>query len=184
MKDHGVNAGWTEFGNSFLGTTFGLAHANYYARNNLRSGIKALDNAHYSHRNHSDDIDWQIEADYAGQTNPGQVNSVIKLAWRAGHVINYGDGVYDGVFVSAMHAKSFTAANVDDIIEAGRQSVPVGSKFRLVVEDVIAWKDAGKTWEENWNLLQNKWGHDDRCPDGINSEFNIDAKLIANKINI
>jgi hypothetical protein len=179
MKDHGVNAGWTEFGNSFLGTSFGLAHANYYARSNLRSGILAPDNAHYDHTEHVDDIDWQIEADYAGQMNPGQVNSAIELAWRAGHVINYGDGVYGGVYVSAMHAKAFTAANVDEIIEAGRQSVPAGSKFRQVIEDVISWKNAGNTWEQNWNLLQNKWGHDDRCPDGKTSEFNIDAKLNA-----
>ncbi|UMX48057.1 MAG: ADP-ribosylglycohydrolase family protein [Candidatus Nealsonbacteria bacterium DGGOD1a] len=179
MKKYGVNATWSDFGNEFLNTSFGLCHANYFSRANLQKGIIVPDNAHYSNTPHSDDIDWQIEADFAGMINPGQINSAIELAWRAGHMINYGDGVYGGVFVAAMHAKAFTANNVNEIIEAGRQAVPVGSKFRQVIEDVIAWNNAGKTWEENWRLLESKWGQDDRCPQGISNVFNIDAKLNA-----
>jgi len=179
MKKYGVNATWSDFGNEFLDTSFGLCHANYFSRANLQKGIIVPDNAHYNNTSHVDDIDWQIESDFAGMVNPGQVNSAIELAWRAGHVINYGDGVYGGVFVAAMHARAFTADNVTEIIEAGRQAVPVGSKFRQVIEDVIAWKNAGKTWEENWSLLENKWGNDDRCQQGSGNTFNIDAKFNA-----
>ncbi len=179
MKKYGVNATWSDFGNEFLDTSFGLCHANYFSRANLQKGIIVPDNAHYSNTSHVDDIDWQIESDFAGMVNPGQVNSAIELAWRAGHMINYGDGVYGGVFVAAMHARAFTANNVTEIIEAGRQAVPVGSKFRQVIEDVIAWKNAGKTWEENWSLLENKWGNDDRCQQGLGNTFNIDAKFNA-----
>jgi len=76
-----------------------------------------------------------------------------------------------------MHARAFTASSVDEIIEAGRQAAPEGSEYRQVIEDVLAWKEQGNTWEQTWRLLQDKWGEDDRCPDGISSPFNIDAKL-------
>ena len=40
-------------------------------------------------------------------------------------------------------------------------------------------KNAGNTWQQTWQLLENKWGNDQRydgCGSGI-SGFNIDTKL-------
>jgi hypothetical protein len=119
-------------GDYFRDTEFDLWHANLAARDNLRRGIPAPDSGHYDHSAHWSDIDWQIEADFVGQMCPGQVNAAIEMAWRTGHVMNYGDGVYGGVFVAAMHAKAYTASSVDEIIEAGRQAVPLGSEYRQV----------------------------------------------------
>jgi ADP-ribosylglycohydrolase/PKD domain len=164
-------------GDSFRSSAFDLWHANNYSRKNLRKYISVPDATHYTNNLHADDIDWQIESDFTGLANPGQVNSAIELAWRAGHVINYGDGVYGGVFVSAMHAKAYTASSIAEIIEAGRQAVPPGSQYRQVIEDVLAWHTAGNGWQQTWQLLQDKWGTVDRCPDGANQPFNIDAKL-------
>lgn len=49
-----------------------------------------------------------------------------------------------------MHAKAFTAETLDEILEAGRQSVPEGSLFRETIEDVYACYDKGLTWQETW----------------------------------
>jgi len=144
---------------------------------NLRNGFPVPDSGHYSRNSHCDDIDWQIESNFAGIMAPGQPNAAAELAWRGGHTMNYGDGVYGGVFVAAMHAEAYFATNIDQIIEAGRQAIPVGSEYRQVIEDVIAWRGLGNTWQQTWQLLENKWGGDDRCPDGVNDPFNIDAKL-------
>ena len=177
MNNNGPNCSWTLLGEAFKNTGFQLWHANYYGRLNLQNGIPAPWSGHYSNTQHCDDIDWAIEDNYVGMASPGMVNSAIEMAWRAGHVMNYGDGVYGGVFIAAMHAKAFTATSLNEIITAGQLSVPTGSKFRQVVDDVIGWKNAGNTWQQTWQLLQNKWGNDDRCPDGIGNSFNIDAKL-------
>jgi hypothetical protein len=177
MKDNGVNCEVEILGDYFRDTEFDLWHANLAARSNLRRGIPAPDSGHYDHNVHCSDIDWQIEADFVGQMCPGQVNTAIEMAWRTGHVMNYGDGVYGGVFVAAMHAKAYTASDISEIIGAGRQAVPWGSEYRQVIEDVIAWKERGSSWEQTWFLLQNKWGESDHCPDWPNSPFNIDAKL-------
>jgi hypothetical protein len=139
MKTHGVNASWTVFGDYFKNTKFMLWHANDAARTNLLSGIAAPDSGHYRNNPHADDIDWQIEADFAGIITPGQPEAAIDIAWRAGHVMNYGDGVYGGVAMAVMHSAAYFAENVDEIVEAGRQAVPEGSQYRQVIEDVIAW---------------------------------------------
>jgi len=177
VSDYGVNCNWTRFGDYFRDFTPRLWHANLIGRQNLRNGFPVPDSGHYSRNDHCDDIDWQIESNFGGIMAPGQPNAAAELAWRGGHTMNFGDGVYGGVFVAAMHAEAYFATNVDQIIEAGRQAIPGGSKYRQVIEDVIAWKALGNTWEQNWQLLENKWGNDDRCPDGVNDPFNIDAKL-------
>jgi len=178
MKEHGVNASWDDYGDHFKDTRFMLWHANAAGRGNLQRGIPAPASGHYAANPHADDIDWQIEADWAGIITPGQPEAAVDLAWRAGHVMNYGDGVYGGVAVAAMHAVAYFAKNVDEIIQAGRQAVPEGSKYRQVIEDVIGWhKEKPTDWEYAWNQLQEKWGNDDRCPDGVDDPFNIDAKL-------
>lgn len=177
MNDNGVNCSWKIFGDYFKTTSFPLWHANVVGRENLLKGIDAPASGHYSVNYHCDDIDWQIEADFAGQACPNMPMAAVDIAWRAGHVMNYGDGVYGGVFMAAMHSAAFSAASVDEIIAAGLAAIPKESKFRQVMEDVIAWKNQGKTWKETWQALQTKWGTKDRCPDGNGTVFNIDSKL-------
>lgn len=179
LADHGVDCDVKTVGEYFRDTSFALFHANLAARINLRAGIDAPMSGHYLYNDHSDDIDWQIEADFVGQMLPGLVNAAIDKAWDLGHIMNYGDGVYGGVYVSAMHAKAFTAETLDEILEAGRQSVPEGSLFRETIEDVYACYDKGLTWQETWQFLEDKWGTADHCIEGAGQPFNIDAKLNA-----
>jgi len=180
LAREGVRAGWDVLGAAFRDTRFPLWHANEAARDNLRAGMGAPESGHYTVNEHCDDIDWQIEADFVGTMCPGLVNEAIDIAWRAGHVMNYGDGVLGGVFLAAMHAAAFFADDLAEIIAAGRRSLPERSKYRAVVDDVREWHAAGYEWEETWQLLQDKWGTDDRCPSydmPLMRGHNIDAKL-------
>jgi hypothetical protein len=177
MNNNGVNCDWTTFGDYFKIFTPQLWHANMMGRQNLQNGYPVPDSGHYGVNQHCDDIDWQIESNPCGIMAPGQPNAAAELAWRAGHTMNYGDGVYGGVFIAAMHAEAYFATNINQMIEAGRLAIPAGSKYRQVIEDVIAWKAQGNIWQQNWQLLQTKWGGTDRCPDGAGNNFNIDAKL-------
>ena len=178
LIDNGVDCDIRKVADAFRDSTFNLFHANFYARVNLRNGINAPDSGSYQYNQHCEDIDWQIESDFLGTACPGLVNEAIAKAFTLGHITNYGDGVYGGVFVSAMHARAFTAKNVDEIIEAGRLAIPEGSLFREVVEDTLAWHGEGKTWQETWQLLENKWGRTGRCPEHGGGTA-IDAKLNA-----
>lgn len=68
LADHGVDCDVKTVGEYFRDTSFALFHANLAARINLRAGIDAPMSGHYLYNDHSDDIDWQIEADFVGQS--------------------------------------------------------------------------------------------------------------------
>ncbi len=166
MTDHGANVPVSVFGDYFRDTQFPLWVANAAARNNLRGSlgkppIPAPDSGHPLHNPYHDAIDWQIEANFAGILAPAMPRAAIELAWRAGHVMNYGDGVYGGVAVAAMHSAAYVASGVTEIIQAGRNSLPPGSRYRDAVDDLIAWHSQDPdptTWEDTWQLFENKYG--------------------------
>jgi hypothetical protein len=178
MSRLGVNCTTQDFGATFRNTSFSLWHANLQGRNNLRNGIPSPISGSYAQNIHADDIDWQIEADFAGMIAPGQISVASDIAWRGGHVMCAGDGVYGGVAVAAMHAAAFTATSVRQIVETGRAALPVGSSYRSVIDDVIASHDAGNTWEQTWQTIINKYGlNGGHCTPGTQYSVNIDAKM-------
>lgn len=93
--------------------------------------------------------------------------------------MNYGDGVYGGVFVSTMISRAFTANSVREIAEAGRNALPRGSKYRMVLDQVFASHHRGESFQANLAALNARWGTKDRCPEwsGAKDALNIDAKL-------
>ena len=178
FAQHGVTAGWEPMGQAFAATQFPLWHANASGRNNLRAGVVAPDSGHFLHNRHADDIDWQIESDFIGLMTPALPNAAADIAFRAGHVMNYGDGVYGGVFVTTMISTAFTAGSVVEIARAGVDAVPMGTAYRAVLDQVwVDWSE-GLSYQQNLDRLYQRWGKDDRCPEfGGDDLLNIDAKL-------
>ena len=64
-------------GIDFANSGYALWHANRAGRDNLRGGIAPPDSGHPQFNEHADDIDYQIEADYAGLISPGLPNVAI-----------------------------------------------------------------------------------------------------------
>jgi PKD repeat protein len=174
MKEHGALCDVKYMAEKFRDSQFPLWHANLVGRNNLRAGIEYPDSGHYLYNKCADDIDWQIECDFLGMMYPGLVDAAAMRAFDIGHIMNYGDGVYGGVFISAMHAAAYTAKSIDEIVEAGVSVIPENTKFRSLIDDVIASYENGETWEECWQMLEDKWAYTDKC---IGGKGNIDAKL-------
>lgn len=184
MKEYGVNCSLKQLADKFRDSEFGLDHANKIGRQNLRDGIEAPMSGHYTNNFHCDDIDWQIEADFLGHLYPGMVSEAAERAFEIGHIMNYGDGVYGGVFVTAMHAAAFTADSYKDIIDAGIASIPEDTQFRLLIDDIVKWHSEGMTWQECWQKLDEKWDSTKRCLWYANGTANIDAKMNSGYILI
>ena len=176
MKENGVDCDPKYIAEKFRDSKFALWHANYMGRENLLNGIPYPLSGSYEYNYHADDIDWQIEADFLGMMYPGMVDAAAERAFELGHIMNYGDGVYGGVFVSAMHAAAFTAKSIEEIWTAGIEVIPEGTQFRMLLDDVVASYKAGDTFEINWRKLQRKWANTDLCPE-LPGASNIDAKL-------
>ncbi len=177
MAEKGVLCGVDDMAEKFRTSAFPLWHANMQGRKNLQNGLLPPDSGSYAYNVHADDIDWQIECDFLGLMYPTLVNACAARSFEVGHVMNYGDGVYGGVFIAAMHAAAYYASSVEEVVEAGLSVIPENTKFRALIEDVITSYKNGDTWEENWRMLEDKWAWDDKCPEGQAGALNIDAKL-------
>ncbi len=176
----GPGTGYPEWGQAFAATDFELFFANRRARQNLRDGIPAPLSGAPAHNRFADDIDFQIESDWIGLAAPEQPGAAIDLAWRLGHVTSYGDGVYGGVMIAAMHAAAFRAPSVAAIVEAGGEAVPEGSRYREMIEDVLRWQHHHpRDWKATWRRLERRWNAHSTAVKhtATHREFNIDAKL-------
>lgn len=175
----GLNAPVDSFANAFAHATFPLDQANQAARYNILHGIPSPKSGHWLHNPHADDIDFQIESDFIGLMCPGMPNTASTISDKIGHIMNYGDGWYGGVYMGAMYAHAFVSDDVQYIVEEGLKSVPQKSEFYQCIADVIKWhKLYPNDWKKNWQLLEDKWSND-LCPDGALMPFNIDAKMNA-----
>jgi hypothetical protein len=133
---------------------------------------------HPKYNMHANDIDFQIESDFIGLMSPGLPQEANKYADRVGRVMNYGDGLYGGMFVAGMYAAGFFVDDPRGVVEEGLRSIPAGSGYAQVIADVLAWHEEHPSdWKTTWALLEEKWDGDDMCPEGALQPFNIDARL-------
>ncbi|MGB5847656.1 MAG: ADP-ribosylglycohydrolase family protein [Ignavibacteriaceae bacterium] len=168
----------SDFAEAFANAEYMLWHANQAARYNILNGVMPPESGHWLYNPHADDIDYQIEADFAGLMNPGMPNSASEISDKIGHIMNYGDGWYGGVYVGAMYTLAFIADDVHYVVEEALKAIPEESKYYRVISDVISWyKENPDDWKETWFKVQKKWGEDIGCPDGVYSIFNIDATI-------
>ncbi len=182
LEIHGFGVSIRQAGIDFANSGYQLWHANLAGRNNLRAGIAPPDSGHPKFNSHADDIDYQIEADFAGLIAPGMPNVAIQLGELFGRLMNYGDGLYGGQFVAGMYAEAFFETDRIKIVEAGLRCIPKGSQYHECISDVLAWyKQYPTDWAKAWQLINEKYHLNPQyrrfsCS-GPQDEFNIDAKI-------
>ncbi|MEO8026305.1 MAG: ADP-ribosylglycohydrolase family protein [Bryobacteraceae bacterium] len=178
LDDRGLNATSEDFGAMLRDAQYSLWHANLAARRNLRRGVPARLAGTPKYNAHANDIDFQIEADFIGLMAPGLYQASNRIADQAGRVMNYGDGLYGGMFVSCMYAAAFFEHDPRKVVETGLHCIPAESPYARLVRDVLAWHAASpKDWRAAWIKLEKEWDKRDPCPEGALRPFNIDAKL-------
>ena len=107
LEKYGLDITFEQAGKAFADSTCGLAEANNTGRENVRHGILPPMSGHPKHNRHADDIDFQIESDLFGIICPGLPQESNRLCDIFGHIMNYGDGVYGGMFVAGMYAAAY-----------------------------------------------------------------------------
>lgn len=176
MEEYGLNCSLRQAGIDFANSEYGLWCANNAGRKNLRAGIAPPDSSHPQFNKCPNDIDYQIEADFAGLIAPGMPDMVIALGQKFGRLMNYGDGVYGGIFVGGMYAEAFFENDILKIIDAGLKCIPPDSQYAEMVCDVVAWYKANPDdWEATWKLCQKKYREDPNYQKASNG--GIDVKI-------
>ena len=182
LERYGLDVSSRQAGIDFANTGYWLWHANSEGRSLLREGIAPPDSGHPQFNRHADDIDYQIEADFAGLIVPGMPNLAVELGEKFGSIMNYGDGIYGGQFMGAMYAEAFFEDDMEKLVEIGLAHIPEGSQYHECILDVLKWyRKYPDDWKKTWKLVSEKYHSTEqygrfRCVDDLN-EFNIDAKF-------
>jgi ADP-ribosylglycohydrolase len=180
LEKVGLNAPADSFAIEFANEDYKLWHANQAARYNILNGIMPPASGHWKNNPHADDIDFQIEADFAGMMAPGMTNTASEFCDRIGHIMNYGDGWYGGVFMSAMYSLAYTSNDLEYVINEALTTIPEQSMFHKTIADVIKWhKQYPDNWKETWFEVEKSHSSEKGCPEGVFNSFNIDARLNA-----
>lgn len=177
FEKDGIDAPVDSFALAFSNAPYPLWHANQAARYNILHGTMPPESGFWKNNPHSDDIDFQIEADHLGLMSPGMPVAAAQLADKIGHIMNFGDGWYGGVYVSAMYSLAFLSSDVNFIVKEGLKMIPQESDFYKFMNDVIVLCGENQDWKQTWQVIETKWGNDLTCPDGYSSPFNIEAKM-------
>ena len=115
FEKYGLNAPVDSFANAFANAGYMLWHANQAGRYNILHGITAPQSGYWKNNPHADCIDYQIESDFAGLMSPAMPNAASTISDKIGHIMNYGDGWYGGVFVGAMYTQTFISSDIKQI---------------------------------------------------------------------
>jgi ADP-ribosylglycohydrolase len=180
LEKEGLDATPDDFALAFAHAGYRLWHANQSARYNILRGIMPPESGHWLDNPCADDIDFQIEADFAGIMCPGMPAAALDVCDRAGHVMNSGDGYYGGVYVAAMYALAYVSNDIGYVVSEALKSVPEESLFHQCIADVIRWhSEYPDDWHRTWQATHDAWDNDIGCPQGVFTTFNIDAKINA-----
>ena len=151
LLKRGLGVSTRAAGLDFANSTYRLWCANLNARNNLRNGIAAPASSHPKFHPTTDDIDYQIEADYSGILAPGLPQAAVDFGETFGRIMNYGDGLYAGQFVGALYAEAYFETNRVRLVENALKAIPSESKYAGMVRDMLAWHAANPAcWQATW----------------------------------
>ncbi|MDV3308503.1 MAG: ADP-ribosylglycohydrolase family protein [Cyclobacteriaceae bacterium] len=180
FEREGLDAPIESHAKAYANAEYVLWHANQAGRYNVLNGIMPPESGHWLNNPHADDIDFQIEADFSGLMSPGMPNTAAAIGDGIGHIMNYGDGWYGGVYVGAMYALAFVSDDIQFVVREALKTIPEQSTFHQCIRDVIQWYEQyPDDWKQTWFEIQKKWTDEVGCPDGVFTSFNIDAKVNA-----
>lgn len=176
MERYGQDVSIDSLAKNFAYAEFALCHANLQGRKNYFDGIPAAELSLPCNSIHCEDIDFQIECDFIGFINPCMPQSSNALCEKVGAIMSAADGMYAGMFVSAMHTLAYELSNPKEIIEKALLAIPTESGYAQCIKDVLkAYEENPNDWQAAWELLNEKWAPYDICTPYL--PFNIDAKL-------
>ena len=174
----GIDAPVDSLAFAFANAGYNLWEANQTARYNILNGILPPQSGHWRNNPHADDIDFQIEADFAGLMSPGMPNTAATICDSVGHIMNYGDGWYGGVYMAAMYSLAYVSDSVEYVVTEALKCIPDSSRYHRMIADVIdTYRTNPDDWKVAWQRCADNWDTTLGCPTGAYVPYNIDAAL-------
>lgn len=164
MREKGLDATADDYAKVYRESDFMLWHANGQARQNILEGIAPEVSGHPFYNPHADDIDFQIECDFIGLMCPALPQEAQRISDKVGHLMNYGEGYYAGVFLAALYAAAFIETDTVTMIRMAMKAIPEDSDYAAMINNLLGWyEECPDDWRSTWQKLEDRWNFD-LCP--------------------
>ena len=158
LERYGLNAPVAEFQRAVGESNYELWAANRALRFAWLDGFRRGEHTSWKVNPSYNDIDFQIEADFAGLMSPAMPNTAVKFAETVGRSICSADGFYCGAYVAAMYALAFISDDMEYVVEEALKVLPGESRSRKMLSDIIAWhKDNPSDWKGTWQKFEDAY---------------------------
>jgi ADP-ribosylglycohydrolase len=145
---------------------FWLQHLPYHctytaeraAYRNFVNGIWPPDSARYMNP-YREWIGAQIRADAFGYACPGRPEEAAGLAFKDAAVSHVKNGIYGEMWVAAMLAAAFVAADPQKAILMGLSEIPRNCRLAEALNTVLTWRAGDATAEDATDRILDEFGH-------------------------
>jgi hypothetical protein len=157
FEKHGVGLTVEQLGEQWKENSCGSWGSSEQARLQLMKGVKAPDCGHPRYNKLWFTIGPQFSADVYGLLTPGMPNAAAKLARELSHVNGYAEGSDGAVFVAGMMSLAFTGKDQRSIVKEAAALIHPSSPYRQCLDLVIEMAVAGKTAQEVFDAVEDRW---------------------------
>lgn len=123
----------------------------------LRKGIAPPETGHPRYNKLWFSIGPQFSADVYGALAPGLPNVAAKMAREYGHINGYAEGTDGAVFVAGMISIGFYEKDPKAVVREAAKLISPESPYRKCIDLVIQLADAGKSANEIFNAVEDRW---------------------------
>jgi hypothetical protein len=124
----------------------------------LKRGVKAPDTGSPRYNKLWWTIGPQFSSDVYGTLAPGMPNVSAELARRLTHINGYAEGTDGAVFVSGMISLGFVETDSKEIVRKAAKLISPLSPYRQCLDMIIAMAEAGKSPDEIFDAVNERWG--------------------------
>ena len=157
FERYGIRLTVQQLGQQWLENGCGSWGSSEQARLNLEKGIKPPDTGHPRYNKLWFTIGPQFSSDVYGALAPGLVNVAGRMAREYGHINGYAEGTDGAVFMAAMVSLAFAEEDPKQIVRKAAHMLHPDSPYRRCLDLVIALAEAGKSFEEIVNAIEDRW---------------------------
>jgi hypothetical protein len=157
FEKYGIGMTADQLGQQWLDNNCGSYGSSAVALQNLRRGIKGSEAGHPRYNR----VWWTIgpvfSADLYGALAPGMPNVAARMAREFGHVNGYAESVDGAVIFAGAISLGFVERDVKAVLRQAVQLVHPSSPYRQCVDSVIAMAEAGRSFDEIVNHVEDRW---------------------------
>ncbi len=158
FEKYGIGLTVQQLGQQWLSNNAGSWGSSEQSLQLLKRGIKPPDTGHPRYNKLWWTIGPQFSSDVYGVLNPGMPNAAAQMARRLGHINGYAEGTDGAVFVAGMISIAFMENDSHAIVRQAATLIHPDSPYRKCLDMVIAMADAGRTPDQIFRTVDERWG--------------------------